>query len=247
MHGHRIATEIDTLLFFELVRQPIHDALIEVVTAQVRVTIGGLDFNDIVTDFQNRNIERATTEIVDGDCFIRLLIQTVGQGCRRRFVDNAFDIQPGNLAGIFGGLALTVIKVSRHSNDRFGHRLTEVVFRCLFEFLKHHGGDLRRRIMLIINLNAHVSRVAIGGFLHGVGHHAHFFRHFSKTAPHKSFNGVDRLIRVGHGLATCNLADKPLTIFGKGDDGRRCPTPFLVGDDGWLTAFHHCHNRVCRT
>ena len=57
------------------------------------ITIGRLDFDDIIAHFKDRNIKRPATEVVDGDGLIRLLVKTVGQRGGSRFVDNAFDVQ----------------------------------------------------------------------------------------------------------------------------------------------------------
>ena len=58
-------------------------------------------------DFNNGNIKRATAQIVHGDfAFARLFIHTKCQRRCGRFVDNALYIQTGNLASVFGSLAL---------------------------------------------------------------------------------------------------------------------------------------------
>ena len=65
--------QIETLVLLEFLDQPIDDALVDVVTAQVRVAVGGLHFDDAFADFQDGNVERAAAEIVHRDGFVLLL------------------------------------------------------------------------------------------------------------------------------------------------------------------------------
>src|SRR5580704_2916251 len=60
-----IAREIDALIFFELRDEPVDDALILVVAAEMRVAVGGLDFEDSIADFKDGDVERAAAEIPD--------------------------------------------------------------------------------------------------------------------------------------------------------------------------------------
>ena len=47
--------------------QVIDDALVEVVAAQVGVSVGGEHFKDTVLEFENGNVEGPATQVVDGD------------------------------------------------------------------------------------------------------------------------------------------------------------------------------------
>ena len=42
----------------------------------------------------------------------------------------------------------------------------------------------------------------------------------------------------------CNLTDQAVAVFRKGNHRRRRSASFGVGNNGWLTAFHHCHDGV---
>jgi hypothetical protein len=76
------------------------------------------NFNYAVTDLEDRNIERSAPEVVDGNGLVFLLIEAISEcgGCR--LIDNSLYIEAGNFSGIFCGLPLRVVKVSRHRNDR---------------------------------------------------------------------------------------------------------------------------------
>jgi hypothetical protein len=89
----------------------------------MRVAVGGFHFHHAVAHFEDRDVERAAAEIVDRDGFVLLLVETVGQRGRRRLVDDALDVQTGDLAGVFGGLALGVVEVGRNRDYGFGDLL----------------------------------------------------------------------------------------------------------------------------
>src|SRR6185436_5142477 len=104
LEGHTVFSKIDALIFLEFIDQPIHDALVEVVTAEVGIAVGRLDFEDAIADLENGDIEGAATQVIDDDPFVLLFVQARGEGCSCRFIDNTEDIQAGDLACIFGGL-----------------------------------------------------------------------------------------------------------------------------------------------
>ena len=119
------------MFFFEFVDKVIDDDAVKVGTTEVRVAVGALNFEDAVAEFQDRYVERTTTEVVDGDLFVFFVafVQAVSQSSGGWLVDNALDFQAGNLTGVFGGLALGVVKVSRYGNDRFGNFVAQESFR----------------------------------------------------------------------------------------------------------------------
>ncbi len=97
-------------------------AVVDVVAAQVRVAVGGQDFEDAVLQLQDGDVEGAAAQIVDGDDAFLALVETVGQRGRGRFVDQAQHFEPGDAAGVARGLPLRVVEVGRHGDDGFRHR-----------------------------------------------------------------------------------------------------------------------------
>jgi hypothetical protein len=124
-----------------------------VVAAEVRVAVGRLHLDDALAHLEDRDVERAAAEVVDGDRLVLLLVEPVGQRRRGRLVDDAHDLEAGDLAGVLGGLALRVVEVGRHGDDRLGHRLAEVVLGGLLQLLQDHRGDLGRRVLLAAHLD----------------------------------------------------------------------------------------------
>ena len=86
----------------------------------MRVAVGRLDLDDAFADLEDRDVERAAAEVVDGDRLVLLLVEAVGERRRGRLVDDAHDLEAGNLPGVLGRLALRVVEVRGHRDDRLG-------------------------------------------------------------------------------------------------------------------------------
>ncbi len=117
-----VLAQVDAVLALELVGEVIDDAQVEVIAAQEGIAAGGAHLEDAVAHIQDGDIEGAAAQVVDGDDLVFLLIQPIGQGRSGRLVDDAQHFQPGDLAGVFGGVALGVVEVGRHGDDRLGDR-----------------------------------------------------------------------------------------------------------------------------
>ena len=144
LERHRVLLQIDRLVLLELLRQPIDDALVEVVAAEVRVAAGRLHLEGAFAQLQDRDIERAAAEVEHGDRLVAPLFEAVGERGGRRLVNDAQHLQAGDGAGVLGRLALAVVEVGRDGDHRFGDGLTEIGLRVRLQLLQDHGGDLRR-------------------------------------------------------------------------------------------------------
>src|SRR5947208_11259624 len=60
-------------------------------------------------------------KVIHGDGLVLTFIQSVSERGRRWLVDDSLHIKPGNLPGVFGRLALSVVEVRRQ--DRKSTRL----------------------------------------------------------------------------------------------------------------------------
>ena len=118
--------QVDAIILFELLDQVIHEADIEVVPTEEGITAGGADLKHAVTHIEDGNIECTAAQIIDSNNFVLLFIQSIGQGGGGRLVDDAQNLQPGDLAGIFGGVALGIVEIGRNGDYRLRDRLTQV-------------------------------------------------------------------------------------------------------------------------
>ncbi len=237
LKGHPVLAQIDPLVFFELLHQPVHDPEVEIIAAEVGVAVGGLDFEDAVADLQNGDIERPAAEVVDRDALVLLLVETVGQRGGRRFVDDTKHVEAGDLPRVLGGLALAVVEVRRHGDDRLADFLPEIILRRLLHFLENHRRDFRRAVPFTAQLDVRVAVVRLDDF---IGEPLDRFLHFSRTvlAPHQPLDGENGVFRVGDGLTLRDLADQPFAFVRDGDNRRSGSTAFRVGDDDRVSAAH---------
>ena len=97
LHGHAIFADVDALILLEFRDQPIDNAIVDVIAAQVRVAGGGFDFDDAFAYFQNGNIERAAAQVIDRDRLVLLFVQAIRQRRSRRLVDDAQHFQARRL------------------------------------------------------------------------------------------------------------------------------------------------------
>ena len=118
LQRHRVGAQVDALGLLELGHEPVDDRLVEVVAAEVVVTGGRLDLEHAVADLEHGHVERAAAEVEDEDRLVGLLVEAVGQRGRGRLVDDALDVEAGDLAGVLGRLALVVVEVRGDGDHR---------------------------------------------------------------------------------------------------------------------------------
>jgi hypothetical protein len=92
----------------------VDDAVVKVLSSEVRVTGGGENLEDAVVDREERDIERSSSEIIDDDVALASsLVETIGDGGGGRLVDDAEDVETGDRSGVLGGLTLSVVEAER--------------------------------------------------------------------------------------------------------------------------------------
>ncbi len=244
LQRHLVLGKIDAVLVLEFADNPVDDALIDVVAAQMRVAVGRLDLDHALADLQNGNVEGSAAKVIDRNGLVLLLVQPVGQRRGGRLVDDAHHLQAGDLARVLGGLALGVVEVGGHGDDRLGHLLPQVGFGGFLQLGQNHRRDFGRRILLSGDVNADVVSRSLH---HPVRDHLHLFVDFVDPAAHEALDGVDRVLRIGDRLPLGNLADQPLAAAGEAYHRGRRAGALLVGDHYRLAAFHDGHNRVGRS
>jgi hypothetical protein len=237
----------DALIALELADDPVDDALIEVVAAEVRVTVGRLHLElprafDVV-QLEHGDIVCSSAQIEDCDLLILLLVETVGERRGRRLVDDAEHVEAGDLAGILRRLTLRVVEVRGNGDDRLGHGVAEVVFRRLLHFLEDHRRDFGRRVAFALDLDG--GHVVLAG-QHLIRHTLRFVLDLRHAPAHEALDREDRVLRVGDGLALGHLTDEPLAVLREADDRRRRATTLGVGDHDGVAAFHDRDDGVRR-
>src|SRR2546430_14958733 len=95
--------------------------IVNIIAAEMGVAIGGENLIDVAVaggnELENRDIEGAAAEIVDGDSASLLLVKTVGERGSSGLVDKAKNFEAGDFASVLGGLALGVVEMRGDGDD----------------------------------------------------------------------------------------------------------------------------------
>ena len=245
LQRHRVLGQVDALLALELGHHPVDDGLVEVVAAEVVVARGRLDLEHALAELEHGHVERAAAEVEDEDGLIgAVLVEPVGERRGGRLVDDAQDVEAGDLAGVLGGLPLRVVEVRRHRDHGVGHGLAEIRLGVGLELLQDHRRELRRCQLLVARLDAHV---VVGPCDDVVGHHRHLLGHLGLLAAHEALDREDGVLGVGFALALGGHADEAIAVLGERDHGGGRTATLGVRDHGRLAALEDGHARVRRT
>ena len=219
--------------------EPVDDRLVEVVAAEVVVAGGRLDLEHAVADLEHGHVEGAAAEVEDEDRLVGLLVEAVGQRGGGRLVDDALDVEAGDLAGVLGRLALVVVEVRGDGDHGRVDRLAEVGFGVGLELLQDHRRDLRRGVLLAAGFHA---GVAVGAGDDLVGDDRLLLAHLGLLAAHEALDREDGVLRVGDGLALGDGAHETLArgVNATTDGVVRPPSAFsmTVGSPPSSTAMH---------
>ncbi len=252
LQRQHVLGQVNALFLLELGNDVVDDALVEVFAAQEGVAVGRQHFELLfavhVGDFDDGHVERAAAQVIDSDLAVALfgLVQAERQRRGGGFVDDALDFQARDTAGVLGGLALAVVEVGGHGDDGLGHFFAQVVLGGLLHLAQHVGRHLGRRHLLAAHFNP---GVAVVGLDDGVGHQVDVLLHclFFELATDQALHGVERVARVGHGLALGRRADQSLAVIHVSNDGGGGASTFGVFDDLDLPAVHDSHAAVGRS
>src|SRR5690606_41687700 len=66
------------------------------------------------------------TTLFRSDRALAFLLQAVGERRGRRLVDDAQHLQAGDRPGVLGRLALRIVEIGGHGDDRLAHLLAEI-------------------------------------------------------------------------------------------------------------------------
>ena len=134
-----------SLFFFgESKHEPFHDALVEVFATKKGIPGGCEDFKDAIVDFEDGDIEGASSEIIDRNTLLVLFSKAVGKGRCGRLVDDAKDFESCHAPGVFCGLALGVVEIGGNGDDRMFDGSTDIILCDELEFGEEDTSDFPR-------------------------------------------------------------------------------------------------------
>ena len=97
----------------------------------------------VARQVEERHVERAAAEVVDGDALLRLALRPVGERRRRRLVQDAQHLEPRQPPGGLRRRALQIVEVRGHGDDRALDRLAERRLRDRLGLAQDERADLR--------------------------------------------------------------------------------------------------------
>ena len=193
LQGHLVVGEVDTFFVLEGLHEPVHDALVPVVSTEVGVARGRLHLEHTVSDLEDGHVERPTTEVEHEHGLVgRLLVEAVSKRRCGRLVDDAQHFEPGDLSRLFGGGALGVVEVRGDGDDRLIDGVTEVALCVSLQLLQDARGDLLGRIVLAVDVDG-------------------------PRSAHVALHRPDRPVRIGDRLTFGDLTDEYLTGLRESD------------------------------
>ena len=242
---HSVLAQVDAVLHLERLGHIVDQYVVEVVTTQVSITIGRFNLEYAITQFKDRDIERTTTEVVNCDLHILvLLVHTVSQSCCGGLVDDTTYLQTSDLTSLLGSLALRVREVSGNGDHCLGNLSTQIVLSGLLHLLQDDSRDLLCGVLTAVDVNTGSVVVATN---YGVGNASDVACNLIVVLTHKSLDREDRALGVGDSLTLCGIAHLALVSVGERNDRRSCAMTLAVGDYDGLVALHNCYTRVGST
>ena len=114
-----VLRQVDAVLFLKFGDDVAQQQVVEIVAAELCVAVAGEHLDDAFLRLHERDIERAAAEVIDEDAVQMAVLRIVGERGGGRLVEDAHDLQAGQLARFARCLALGVVEVRRHGDDRF--------------------------------------------------------------------------------------------------------------------------------
>src|SRR5882757_5568626 len=144
----RLLPKIDTLIAGNVVERNRDQEVVNVIAAQMGITVGGDDFKNAFMQPENGDVEGAAAEIINCDDAFFLAIEAIGQGGGRGLIDQSQNFQARHASRILRCLPLGVVKVRGHRDHCLGDRGSEIPLRVALKLAQDVGryfgrGELR--------------------------------------------------------------------------------------------------------
>jgi len=166
LEGSSVLLDVNVVLLLEDLDKMLSDSLVEIFSSEMGISSSGDDFENSIIDSKEGHIESTTSEIEDNNVLFSIfLVHTVGNSSGSGLVNNTENFHSGDSSSILGSLSLSIVEVSRDSDDSVMNFLTKVSLSNLLHLHEDHGRDFFRRESLLANsghLNADVRLSLLG-------------------------------------------------------------------------------------
>ena len=133
------------------------DRRVDVIATEERVAGRCEHFEHVSSQLQDRDVERASTEIIDGDPLGRGLVVAVCERRCGRLVDDAKHVETGHPSSCFGGASLELVEVGGHGDDRLAALFAQRLLGYLSNMSEDERADLAERVRLAARCDQHTS------------------------------------------------------------------------------------------
>jgi hypothetical protein len=242
--GLRVVAWIEAVMREEGACHLLRDQHVHVVAPEERVAGSRDHLEHVARELEDRHVERATAEVVDGDALAPAAGRAVARAPvavreRRRggLVEDAHDLEAGDLAGGLGRRALELVEVGRHRDDGATALLTERLLGDATHLAQHEGADLGERVGLVACLHEHALVRSLDEIEREAAARARDLGRVERTTD-QSLDRVDRVLRVEQASLARRVADEHVTLRVERDDRR--DEAIAIGVD------QHLHARAVR-
>jgi hypothetical protein len=114
----------------------VDETVVKIFTSQVGITSSSLDLENTLLNGKERDIKGSSSKIENENIAFpsNLLVETVGDGSRCRFVDDTEDVETRDGSGVLGCLTLGVVEVGGDSDNSIANSRAKVRL-CSFPHL----------------------------------------------------------------------------------------------------------------
>ena len=243
LHDLGVAADVDRQIALDVVQRDGDQQVVDVVATEVSVAVSGDHLEDALVQLENRDVESAAAQVVNRNRFGVLLVETVGQRCRRRFIHQAQDFEARDAAGVFGGLPLRIVEVRRDRDDSLGDRRREVALGIALQLAQDESRNFRRGEGLVAELDA--QHFAGGEIVsQPEREELQLVLHILDAAAHEALDAVHGALRRLDQILARGAAHNDLAVLVQRDDRRHQVQSVFAGDHDRTVAFHVGHQRV---
>lgn len=167
-HGARIVLHIRLCLLLELLDAVVDEDVVKVLTTEMSVARRRLHLKDTAVDREHTEVVSSAATIKDEHILLTshlAAIKAIGDGRRRRLVDDTEHVEARDHARVLRGLALRIIEIRGHGNHRVLHLATKIRLRSRLHLLQNRRADLlgqkALRLALVVDLNLRLLALAL--------------------------------------------------------------------------------------
>ena len=153
--GDGVFGEVHAGVFEEMLEHPVGESVVKIHASQRGIAAGGFDFKDIVAQLQDGDVKGSAAQVIHRDCLVEGLAKAVGQRGRGRLIDDADDLQLGDLARGPHRLPLRVVEICGDRDHGLADFLADPVLRDIPDVIQEQRGDFAQAVNILVHLDDH--------------------------------------------------------------------------------------------